>query len=375
MGLHIPSHILSLNPYVPGKPIEETQREFRLKKVVKLASNENAMGPSPKTRLALQKCLREMSRYPDANGFRLKELVSKTWKAEPDQILLGNGSNEIMDIAIRTFCVPGDVVVAGQAAFIAMKICAQIHGVTCREIPLKNWVFDLDGMADAAIAEARCRLVYLPNPNNPTGTAVDARELRVFLAKMQKARPDVLVLLDDAYWGYADEKAVEDANLLRAEFANVVLMRTFSKIFGLAGIRVGVGIGSKDAIAAMQRVRMPFNVSIPGLVGAEAALRDLAYVRRVRRVHQVEKRRWEAFFDAQGVDVLPTQGNFFLANVRTSLGLSGDEVFQRMLRRGVILRPVGNYGLHDWVRISIGLPQENRFAMQVWKKEFPQKQA
>ena len=379
MGIHIPAHIQTLQPYIPGKPIEETQREFKLKRVVKLASNENAMGASPKAVAAMKKGISDLHRYPDASGYALKKLIAQKWQATQETVILGNGSNEIMDLAVRTFCEPGDVVVSSATAFIAMKICAQIQGVTYVETPLvsnghgTDWSFDLQAMLGAVKNQPKCRLVYLPNPNNPTGSYVGRTKLEAFLKALKADRPDVLVILDDAYWGFADAKDLGNANEMRKRWSNVLLLRTFSKVFGLAGVRVGVGIGPQASIEAMQRVRMPFNVSVLGLIGAEAALKDEAFLKKVQTVHFAEKNKWLTFFKDQGVVALPTQGNFFLVDVQSSLELSGQEVFQRMLKSGVILRPVTNYGLKDWIRISIGLPSENRFAMQVWKKEFPKK--
>lgn len=378
MQLHVPEYIRTLVPYLPGKPIEETQREFGLKRVVKLASNENPLGPSPKAMAAIKKAAAELHRYPDSGAYRLKQAITASLNSgaggrsasqaiTPQQIIIGNGSNEIIDFLIRTFCVAGDQMVTSQAAFIAYKLCAQIHGVETVETPLTaDLCFDLKSMVKTVRDQSRVRLVFIANPNNPTGTYVGAAELRAFLREVSGVRDgSVLVALDYAYWEYVTARDLADPQELLAEFPNVVVLRTFSKVYGLAGIRIGYGVGSAEVIAAVQKVRQPFNMNSLGLVAAEAALSDRAFVERSRRVNTAGMKFWETQLKKWGVSYWKSQGNFILADVSGGAGRKGMDVYQACLSRGVIFRPVANYGLPHALRISVGTSEENRIAARV----------
>jgi len=362
MKVQVPQYIRSLVPYVPGKPIEETQRELKIKKVVKLASNENPLGPSPKSVLAIQKTLQGLHRYPDASGFRLKEALSKRLKLTPSSFILGNGSNEIIDQLIRTFCLAGDAIVTTQAAFIAYKICAQIHGVKTLETRLNESLkCDGDELVSLVRQNEKVRMVFIANPNNPTGTYLSASELRKLIVELSLIRDgSVLLVLDYAYWEYVTAPDLPDPMDTLKEYPNVVILRTFSKIYGLAGLRVGYGISSPELIGHLEKVRQTFNVNSLGLVGAEAALLDNAFVKNAKKVNQAGLKFWEKQLQRRSVPFWESQGNFILVDVQKGFGLSGMEVYQSCLKQGVIFRPVANYGLTHALRISIGTLAENQ---------------
>lgn len=362
--LHVPHHIQSLVPYVPGKPIEETQRELGLKRVIKLASNENPLGPSHRALKAIVRALPEQHRYPDAAGYRLKTTLANHLGVSFENIVLGNGSNEVIDFLIRAFSVPGDAIATHDAAFIAYAICAQIHGVKTLKVPLDSeLMWDPNALLKLVKSNSRIRMVFLANPNNPTGTYMPARQMRAFLSKLQKIRSgSVLAVLDYAYWEYVTASDLPDPIELFHEFSNVVILRTFSKIYGLAGLRAGYGIARPEVAAVMEKIRQPFNMNSLALVAAEAAIEDRAFVKQSLQLNQAGMKFWTRLCDDWKIHHWPSQGNFLLIDVRQSGGRIGGEVFQSALAKGVIFRPVANYGLPHALRISIGDAAENRFA-------------
>ncbi len=374
-----PEYIRTLQPYVPGKPIEETQREYGLKKVVKLASNENPLGPSPKALAAARKSLGEQHRYPDAGAYALRQALCKSLstperKLTAGELLLGNGSNELIDLLIRTYTVPGDAIATSQAAFVAYRVCAQAHGTRIVESPLTpDLRFDLPALLELVRKDEGVKIVFIANPNNPTGTHNTESELREFLAGVSKVRGGTIItVLDYAYWEYVTDRgganSIPDPMKLQAEFPNVVVLRTFSKIYGLAGFRIGYGVGSAELFSFCERIRMPFNLGAPALAAAEAALLDKTYVRQAIRENQQGMKFWKKELERLSIPYWPSQGNFLLVNARKGFGKSGVEVFQECLKVGVIFRPVANYGLHDALRISIGTMAENRFALKALEK-------
>ncbi len=370
MQLYVPDYIQKLVPYVPGKPIEETKRELGLKTVIKLASNENPLGASPRAIAAMKLAMKELHRYPDSSGFHLKQALSRHLKVEANRILLGNGSNDIIDYLIRAFCVAGDAIATTQAAFVAYKVCAQVHGVRVHEVPMDNhYRFRPEDMVAAIKADEKCRLVFIANPNNPTGTYLPHATLMRLLGEIAKIRGgSVLVVLDYAYWEYVTAADLTDPAKVLTEFSNVVVLRTFSKVYGLAGMRVGYGVGSTEVMSTLERIRQPFNINSLALVAAEAALGDKTFVARARKNNEIGKKFWESGLKKLGIPFWPTQGNFILADFKAGTGKSGIEVFQECLKLGVILRPVANYGLAGKLRISFGTPAENKKAMQVLGK-------
>jgi histidinol-phosphate aminotransferase len=366
MSIQFPPYIEQLKPYIAGKPIEETQREYGVKRVIKLASNENPLGPSPKAVRAIRNAMKELQLYPDASGYRLRHALAKLEKVSFDEIVLGNGSNEVIELLIRSFCVPGDFMVASDGVFAAYPISARIQGVdTLFTRMTQDFRFDLPAMLDLVRSNPRVKLVAIPNPNNPTGTYVNGEELEAFLSAVEKVRNgSVHVILDYAYWDYVTAKDLPDPVPLYRKYSNVSVLKTFSKIYGLGGLRVGYGVMRPELARMVQKVRMPFNVSSPGLVGAEAALTDREFIRKSIRMNREGMKTMKGFFDDEGIPYLPSQGNFLLINTRQGFGLSGPEVFEACLRLGVIFRPVANYGLPDWLRVTIGTEAQNRIAMR-----------
>jgi histidinol-phosphate aminotransferase len=362
----IPEYIRNLVPYVPGKPIEETQRELKLKRVIKLASNENPLGPSPKAVHAIQKALKELHRYPDASGYRLKHRLAEHLQIAPQSIVLGNGSNDVIDLLIRSFCVPGEAIVSSQAAFVAYRICAQIQGVKTIESKLtEDLRFDLPEMLKLVRGNSEVKMVFIANPNNPTGTYVTTDEVRTFLKGMMKIRGgSIPVVIDSAYAEFVTAKDLPDPLELAREFSNVVILRTFSKVYGLGGLRVGYGIAKPEMIATLDKVRQPFNLNSLALAGAEAALGDRAFVAKTLKVNREGMKFWERELEKMKIPFWKSQGNFLLIDVAKGLGRLGGEVYLECLKQGVIFRPVANYGLHQALRISVGTMEENRFAVK-----------
>lgn len=372
--LNAPEYIRNLAPYVPGKPIEETQREFRVKNVVKLASNENPLGPSPKALALLRKKILDLHRYPDASAFHLKQALSSHLGLPINQLIVGNGSNEVIDMLVRAYCVPGDAIVTSKAAFIAYRICAQIQGVSTLESALTTDLrADLRDMAALVRKYDRVKMVFLANPNNPTGTYNTTTELRAFLKEMAQIRDgSVMVVLDYAYWEYVSAKDLPDPMTLRKEYPNMTIMRTFSKIYGLAGLRIGYGISAPEIIGTLEKIRQPFNLNAPALAAAVEALKDQAFVRRSRKVNEEGMKLWKKALERMGIPYWPSQGNFILIDSSAGLGKRGGDVYESCLRRGVIFRPVANYGLMHALRISIGTKRENELAIRALAEELPE---
>jgi len=367
MMSQVPEYIRTLVPYVPGKPIEETQREFKIKKVIKLASNENPLGPSPVARKAVKAALRNLHRYPDGAGFNLKRAIQKSLSISSDSLILGNGSNEVVDHIIRTYCIAGDAIVTSQAAFIAYKICAQVHGVRTLEAPLDSRMqFDVGAIAELVRKNERARIVFIANPNNPTGTYLKLPELKKLFKALSSIRGgSVLLVLDYAYWEYVTASDLPDPLSLLKEYPNSIVLRTFSKIYGLAGLRLGYGIASPEIISNMEKVRQPFNINSLALIGGEAALADRSFVKKAWKANQQGMKFWEKQLTRISVPFWESQGNFILADVQKGMGMTGPEVYQACLKKGVIFRPVSNYGLHHALRISIGTSEENEKAAEV----------
>jgi histidinol-phosphate aminotransferase len=347
---HVPEYIRSLIPYEPGKPIEEVEREFGISGSVKLASNENPLGPSPRALAVLRERLPELHLYPDGDCFYLKRALARKLGVEPDRLIFGNGSNEIIELAARTFMRPGDEAVMAEQAFLVYELIVQAVGGRRKTVPLKNFTHDLAAIADAVTPQTR--LVFLANPNNPTGTIYHRRDWEAFLERIS---PDVLVIVDEAYFEYVE--AVDYPNSLdyHARHPAILTLRTFSKLYGLAGLRIGYGIGAKDVIALMQRVRQPFNVNAPAQWAALAALDDTEHVQRSLGINRQGVKYLEAEFTRLGLSYVPSQANFILVRVG-----NGPEVFQRLLQQGVIVRPMVGYKFPEHVRITVGTMAENR---------------
>ncbi len=367
MTLQVPDYIRSLVPYLPGKPIEETQREYKLKKVIKLASNENPLGPSPKAVVAIRKSLAQLHRYPDGSGFALKQALSAHQGVFSQNLILGNGSNEIIDLLIRTFCVAGDSIVIHRAAFVAYQLCAQIHGVSSVIAPIHEGLqCDLDALLQLVKENESAKLVFLANPNNPTGVYLSRRNLSRFFQEMAKIRDgSVLVVLDDAYGEYVTAEDCPNPKEFLKDYPHLVILKTFSKVYGLAGLRVGYGLASAEVIGLLEKVRQPFNLNSLALIGATAALGDDEFVQESLKVNQTGMMLWERKLTEMEVPFWKSQGNFLLIHAQEGFGLSGLDLYQKCLTQGVIFRPVANYGLPHALRISVGTPLENQRAIKV----------
>ncbi|MGO1247741.1 MAG: histidinol-phosphate transaminase [Oceanisphaera sp.] len=349
----------TLHPYQPGKPVEELERELGISHSVKLASNENPMGLSPKAKAAIERALPELARYPDANGFALKTALASKLGVDTQQLILGNGSNELIDLVFHTFVGAKQQVVFSQYTFIVYAMATQAHGAQAVVVPAKDLGHDLDAMA-AAITE-QTKLVCITNPNNPTGTFLSKAALAAFLAKVPS---HVLVILDEAYTEYVSEEERHPSIEWLAQYPNLIVSRTFSKAYGLAGLRVGYMVADPELIGVLNRVREPFNCNSLALAAAEAALGDEAYLSEAVALNRREMARYEAFFESQNLRYVPSRGNFI------TLDLQGDAmpVYEALLREGVIVRPIAGYGLPHCLRISIGLEHENQRCLEALTK-------
>jgi histidinol-phosphate aminotransferase len=350
-SLSAPDYVRGIARYQPGKPIGELAREFGLaeRDIVKLASNENPRGPSPAVRAAIAAAIDDISRYPDGNGFELKAALARTYRVAADQIVLGNGSNDVLELATQAFLRPGDAAVYSRHAFAVYPLATQARGATGIEVPARDYAHDLDAMR-AAITQAT-RIVFVANPNNPTGTWIPPGELRAFIAAVPG---DVLVVLDEAYNEYLEPAQHAQSALWVGEHANLIVSRTFSKAYGLAALRVGYGIMDAKVADMLNRVRQPFNVNAPAQAAALAALADTAYVDESRELNRAGMRQLESGLAALGLPYVPSHGNFLLVRFGDAATM-----YQRLLRSGVIVRPVANYGLPEFLRVTVGLPDEN----------------
>lgn len=354
-GIPVPEHIRRLTPYVPGKPIEELERELEISGSVKLASNENPLGPSPKALRALSKVLEGLHRYPDGSGYALKGALSRFHGVPPEAILLGNGSNELIELAVRTFLQPGEEAVMAFPSFVVYHLIVTAAGGKTVEVPLREGRHDLEAMAGRM--GPKTRIVFIANPNNPTGTIVTQAEVDRLLARIPQG---VLVVLDEAYCEYVTHTDYpRSLELLRAG-AQVFLLRTFSKAYGLAGLRIGCGLADPALVEAMNRVRQPFNTNALAQVAALAALEDHEHLEATRRVNQEGKVYLSSGFKRLGIPFLPTEANFLYLETPGR----AQSLYQALLRKGVIVRPMDG----DHLRVTIGLPEENRRFLQAFEE-------
>lgn len=349
INLTVPG-VRGLEPYQPGKPIEELEREYGVTNAIKLASNENPLGPSPRALEAAHQALRDIHRYPDGNGFALKQELARKLGVAPGNITLGNGSNDILELLTRAFVQPENEVVFSEHAFAVYPIVTRAVGAKPVVVKAKNWGHDLAAMR--AAVNARTRLVFIANPNNPTGTWLAAGELEEFIRSMPA---HVLVAVDEAYFEYVNEAAYPNSVAWVGKYPNLVTTRTFSKAYGLAGLRVGYAVSSPEMADVLNRVRQPFNVNSVALAAAAAALGDEMHVARAAQVNREGMQLLVGTFKSLGLKFIPSAGNF----VCVDFGRPAAPVYEALLRAGVIVRPVANYGMPNHLRITIGLPEEN----------------
>jgi histidinol-phosphate aminotransferase len=345
----VPEYIRSLIPYEPGKPIEEVEREYGIEDSIKLASNENPLGPSPKALKALSERIGQLHLYPDGDCFYLKRALAAKLGVAEERLVFGNGSNEIIELAVRTFMRPGDEAVMAHRAFVVYRLVVQANGGTCKTVPLKNFTHDLEAMAEAVTA--RTRIIFLANPNNPTGTIYGKREWEKFLGRIG---PDVLVIADEAYFEYVADPDYPNSLAYQENGKTILTLRTFSKLYGLAGLRIGYGVGPKDLVGWMQRVRQPFNVNAAAQWAARAALDDSEHVKHTLDVNREGMDYLKREIDKLGLEQVPSHANFILLRVG-----DGGAIFKRLLQRGVIVRPMGIYELPEYVRVTVGTMKEN----------------
>jgi histidinol-phosphate aminotransferase len=357
----VPPCVASLTPYVPGKPIEEVEREYGVTDVAKLASNENALGPSPLGVAAAREAAAKVHLYPDGSAFYLRTALAAKLGVTPAEVFVGNGSNELIELMVRTFVLEGEEILTSAQSFIAYKLAACAHGRTLVEAPMKGrFHYDLEALKK--LLSRKTKVVFLANPDNPTGTCFTERELLPFL---DAAPRETLVVLDEAYVEFVDLPGYQDSLALRKKYPNVVVLRTFSKIYGLAGLRLGYGVARHDVVEYLDRVRAPFNVNHVAQAAGVAALGDSEHVTRSRALVKEERPFLAAGLSALGATVVPSQGNFVLADFP---GRPGKQVFEDLLREGVVVRPMGGYGFPTAQRISVGLRSENEKCLAALRK-------
>lgn len=347
----IQPQINRINPYIPGKPISELQREHNFIRVSKLASNENPLGASHKAIKAVQDELVNISRYPDGNAFYLKSKLADFLNVSLGQVAIGNGSNELLELIARVFAGPGDEIIFSQYAFAVYPIVTQAVGATPVEVAAKNWSHDLSAITEA-ITE-KTKIIYLANPNNPTGTLFTKDEWDDFIVKVPKS---IIVVLDEAYFEYVSESNYANGLDYIEKYPNLLVTRTFSKAYGLASLRIGYMSGCKEIIGYIERLREPFNVNHYAQVAALAALNDQLFVEKSIKANQQGMHHLIHFFEKMSVSFIPSQGNFICVN----FGKQASYINEQLLLNGVIVRPVANYQMPEFLRVSIGSPKENQ---------------
>lgn len=342
--------IQTLTPYQPGKPIEDLQRELGLKNIIKLASNENPLGPSPKGLAAAQESLPGCALYPDPAGFALKAALSKKFNTSPNCITLGDGSDNLLALVTQAYVGAGDHVMVPQYGFATFSIVTKgVEGVP-KVVPATEWHADLHAMAEAITEQTK--VVFIANPNNPTGTWVTQSALTDFLNRIPS---DVIVVLDEAYYEFCEHADYPDTVALQADFSNLITSRTFSKAYGLAGLRIGYMIASPEITDILNRIRLPFNVSVPGLAAATAALGDEGFIQKTLENNRVGMQLFIDLCDELKLEYIPSVCNFLTID----MGQAALPIYEALLQRGIIVRPLGPYQLPNHLRISIGLPEEN----------------
>ncbi len=345
------AHLAAVKIYRPGKPLEELAREYGIRDAVKMASNENALGPSPKAIAAVKKRLGSVHRYPDGGCFYLRRKLAARLGVRPEELVFGNGSDEVLVLAVRAFVGKGDEVVIADPTFLIYEIAAAAEEGTVVKVPMKDFRYDLPAMA--AKVGPRTKLVFVANPDNPVGTYVTAKAFAAFLARVPER---VIVVVDEAYYEFAAARRdYPDSLALRRKHPNLVIARTFSKAYGLSGLRIGYGVMRSDVAEALNKVREPFNVNLLAQAAAEAALDDRAHLKRTLKTVDEGRRYLERELGALGTRPVPSATNFIL----TDLGVDASGVYEKLLRKGVIVRAMGGWGMKTFIRVTIGRKAEN----------------
>ena len=340
----------TIQPYQGGKPIEEVRRELGITDIIKLASNENPLGPSPLAMQAISESVTQVHLYPDGNAYYLKEDLAASLGISAEHLILGNGSNDVLQLVAEAYVAPGDEVIYAAGAFVVYSLVTKLCSATAGVVPMVEHTHDLSAMA-AAITD-KTKVIFVANPNNPTGTMVTADETAAF---MERVPDDVLVVFDEAYYEYVDRSDYPRTLPYVLEGRNFIITRTFSKIYGLAGLRIGYGIAPPPLVETLNRVRQPFNCSLVGQAAAQAALKDTAHVTKSREQNAIGKAFLYDAFDNIGLRYVESEGNFIMLHLEQS----GTDVTDALLKEGVIVRPIGGYGYPNAVRVTIGTQQEN----------------
>ena len=368
-----PQYVRAIAPYQPGMPISELAREYKLDEagIIKLASNENPLGMSPLARAALEKEIAEIARYPDGNAFELKAAIARRYAVSPECIVVGNGSNDLLELVASAFLAPGRAAIMSQHAFAVYPLATQARGARLIVVPAKEFGHDLPGMAAAVTPETR--VVFVANPNNPTGTFAPEPTVDEFLKRVP---PEVVVVLDEAYNEYLPRGERYDSVKWLGRHPNLVIVRTFSKIYGLAGLRVGFGLMSSGIADLLNRVRQPFNVNSLALAAAAAALLDNGFVHKSYELNRSGMQDLEQAFRRLEVDWIPSCANFLSFRVPQRDGKpAAGAVYEELLRRAVIVRPLGGYEMPDHLRVTVGLPEENRRFLEALEQALRQVRA
>lgn len=348
-----PDYISAIKPYVPGKPIEELERELGIKDSVKLASNENPLGPSPFALEAIKTRQSGLNRYPDGGGYYLRKALAERLPVDMDNIILGNGSNELIDIAVRTFMRPGDEAVMAHPSFVVYSMSVQAMGCKPILVPLKDYRHDLKGMLKAV--NEKTRILFIANPNNPTGTINKKEE---FNHLMENIPEEILVIMDEAYYEYVTDPEYADSMKWFRRGRDILILRTFSKIYGLAGLRIGYGIADKNIITEMNRLRPPFNTNTLGQVAALASLADEEHIKRSRQINEEGKVFLYKGLEGLNIQYIPTEANFIYVPIKNAF-----TIYDALLKRGIIVRPMGP----EAIRVTIGLLEENKRFIEALK--------
>ncbi len=359
----IPHYIKDIVPYPPGKPIEEVERELGISNSIKIASNENPLGPSQKAVKAVMDALKDINRYPDGSGFYLKNKLSRIHGIVPEAIVIGNGSNEIIELIIRTFLQPGDEAIISDPSFLIYSITVKASGAKSIIIKLlPDYSYDIKSILKAITK--RTRLIFISNPNNPTGTILKKKDYETLLDSV----PDHVVIIDDAAYRefVSSDEYPDGIDYLKEKDRNLIVLRTFSKLYGLAGLRIGYGFTTPEIADYIERVRQPFNVNSLAQAAALGALDDKQFVKRTLSNNKAGLRYLYRMLETMNINFLPTQANFFL--VKVSPYMSAKQAFESLLRKAVIVRDMTGYGLADYIRINVGTPAENRKFIKEFKE-------
>lgn len=350
--------VINIKPYSPGKPICELARELGLSNIIKLASNENPLGPGPKAIQAINTELGEVARYPVGDAFELRHKLAQHLEVDPEQITFGNGSNEVLTLIAKAFLNPDVEVIFSQYAFIVYKIASQLTGAKIIETPARNWGHDLEAMQNAITTKTR--LIFIANPNNPTGTLLKTKQLKQFIENI----PDnIIVVVDEAYHEYVQDPEYQSAINWMKQHPNLIITRTFSKAYGLAGLRIGYSISHPEIAKVLNAIREPFNVNHLAQVAAHASLDDKDHVAKSIEINNQGMQQLQHGFDDLGIEYIPSQANFITINVAQP----AIEIYEQLLHQGIIVRPLNGYNMPNSLRTTIGLPDENKALLNAMK--------